>query len=230
MSRSPTCRRCSPGSAATWQGDPPGPLVSRRPCGGAAGTRGAAAVSRPDRLQRLADRGGGHRRPAPRRSLARDQRPGAHLGRRRGNPPLAGAGRLPGLPARTASRPAAVSQLAPALPGWLLWPASPPAIVWSDYRVKFAAVSRPKFPRSGGGLRQPVPPGSSCAPRPPRCPRGPARGRARCCRRRRCRSEEHTSELQSHSDLVCRLLLEKKKKKTFYLRTSKKKKTKHLQT
>src|SRR5947207_12517358 len=30
--------------------------------------------------------------------------------------------------------------------------------------------------------------------------------------RRFCRSEEHTSELQSHSDLVCRLLLEKKKK------------------
>src|SRR5947207_11392835 len=30
---------------------------------------------------------------------------------------------------------------------------------------------------------------------------------ARCKRR----SEEHTSELQSHSDLVCRLLLEKKK-------------------
>src|SRR5438034_4795405 len=29
----------------------------------------------------------------------------------------------------------------------------------------------------------------------------------------RVRSEEHTSELQSHSDLVCRLLLEKKKKK-----------------
>src|SRR5438132_1861363 len=28
----------------------------------------------------------------------------------------------------------------------------------------------------------------------------------------RVRSEEHTSELQSHSDLVCRLLLEKKKK------------------
>src|SRR5438034_1452847 len=30
---------------------------------------------------------------------------------------------------------------------------------------------------------------------------------------RRVRSEEHTSELQSHSDLVCRLLLEKKKNK-----------------
>src|SRR5206468_9760726 len=30
---------------------------------------------------------------------------------------------------------------------------------------------------------------------------------------RKSRSEEHTSELQSRSDLVCRLLLEKKKKK-----------------
>src|SRR5437773_7360236 len=31
------------------------------------------------------------------------------------------------------------------------------------------------------------------------------------------RSEEHTSELQSHHDLVCRLLLEKKKKKNIYI-------------
>src|SRR5438034_8807995 len=31
-------------------------------------------------------------------------------------------------------------------------------------------------------------------------------------RRYAARSEEHTSELQSHSDLVCRLLLEKKNK------------------
>src|SRR5437667_8570507 len=31
------------------------------------------------------------------------------------------------------------------------------------------------------------------------------------CTRRSARSEEHTSELQSHHDLVCRLLLEKKK-------------------
>src|SRR2546427_4765205 len=31
------------------------------------------------------------------------------------------------------------------------------------------------------------------------------------------RSEEHTSELQSQSNLVCRLLLEKKKKKSAYL-------------
>src|SRR5437773_7241614 len=31
------------------------------------------------------------------------------------------------------------------------------------------------------------------------------------------RSEEHTSELQSHHDLVCRLLLEKKKKTLYYI-------------
>src|SRR5438477_8615436 len=41
------------------------------------------------------------------------------------------------------------------------------------------------------------------------------RDRKRCPfrRRRAARSEEHTSELQSHVNLVCRLLLEKKKKK-----------------
>src|SRR5215211_8054589 len=39
------------------------------------------------------------------------------------------------------------------------------------------------------------------------------------------RSEEHTSELQSHSDLVCRLLLEKKKK-TYKKNNHKKKKKK----
>src|SRR2546427_12132056 len=33
-------------------------------------------------------------------------------------------------------------------------------------------------------------------------------------RRAQARSEEHTSELQSQSNLVCRLLLEKKKKKS----------------
>src|SRR6476646_10876642 len=40
------------------------------------------------------------------------------------------------------------------------------------------------------------------------------------------RSEEHTSELQSHSDLVCRLLLEKKKKTitTYILKKKKKEK------
>src|SRR5215468_9810749 len=48
---------------------------------------------------------------------------------------------------------------------------------------------------------------SACRP-----PRSRSATRRRCPRRRR--SEEHTSELQSHHDLVCRLLLEKKKKQT----------------
>src|SRR2546430_16400013 len=42
------------------------------------------------------------------------------------------------------------------------------------------------------------------------------------CRRHRARagrSEEHTSELQSQSNLVCRLLLEKKKKHTITIAT-----------
>src|SRR5206468_5131772 len=56
------------------------------------------------------------------------------------------------------------------------------------------------------------------AGRPPRERRGGRRGallRARLSRRRHpsLRSEEHTSELQSRSDLVCRLLLEKNKPK-----------------
>src|SRR5436190_15606140 len=49
--------------------------------------------------------------------------------------------------------------------------------------------------------------------------------RRRMRRSNASRSEEHTSELQSHSDLVCRLLLEKKKQnfntrtRTIQLRT-----------
>src|SRR5437016_10187198 len=39
------------------------------------------------------------------------------------------------------------------------------------------------------------------------------RRKAICLPTRRFRSEEHTSELQSLTNLVCRLLLEKKKKK-----------------
>src|SRR6266513_5434917 len=43
---------------------------------------------------------------------------------------------------------------------------------------------------------------------------------------RASRSEEHTSELQSRFDIVCRLLLEKKKKKKIYLLPQIKKKNK----
>src|SRR5215471_20836653 len=62
---------------------------------------------------------------------------------------------------------------------------------------------------------------------PPRRGRRPGRP-CWCHRRPPGRSEEHTSELQSRRDLVCRLLLEKKKKKLNYrlYGTKKKKKTK----
>src|SRR5699024_12378271 len=44
-----------------------------------------------------------------------------------------------------------------------------------------------------------------------RHPRSPCRRATGTPNRNRARSEEHTSELQSRFDLVCRLLLEKKK-------------------
>src|SRR4051812_49812997 len=52
---------------------------------------------------------------------------------------------------------------------------------------------------------------TACWPRPIDSRR--VDGRPATSGRFRIRSEEHTSELQSHVNLVCRLLLEKKKKK-----------------
>src|SRR5690242_21004396 len=49
-----------------------------------------------------------------------------------------------------------------------------------------------------------------------RCRRGHHTAHGHC----HVRSEEHTSELQSHVNLVCRLLLEKKKKKTKTINTT----------
>src|SRR2546422_5067832 len=48
-----------------------------------------------------------------------------------------------------------------------------------------------------------------------------------CQRRYRSRSEEHTSELQSRLHLVCRLLLEKKKKKIITIPQYKQTSTRH---
>src|SRR5690349_22687407 len=67
----------------------------------------------------------------------------------------------------------------------------------------------------------PISQGARPLPRPPDAHLGLAVPRGRRLRRHpllrarlRARSEEHTSELQSRRDLVCRLLLEKKKKYT----------------
>src|SRR5215211_8212762 len=58
----------------------------------------------------------------------------------------------------------------------------------------------------------------------------PHHGRQRQNGRRRIRSEEHTSELQSHSDLVCRLLLEKKKRRPIQSSVTKQRKETPKQT
>src|SRR2546430_8026860 len=65
--------------------------------------------------------------------------------------------------------------------------------------------------REGHRARRPYPRGGARGARSPRLGR-PAR-LVRRQWRAAPRSEEHTSELQSQSKLVCRLLLEKKKKK-----------------
>src|SRR2546430_13117605 len=74
---------------------------------------------------------------------------------------------------------------------------------WPGATSRCAARSRRRRPRPGSPR--------SASPRDRRRPNAAPR-----------RSEEHTSELQSQSNLVCRLLLEKKKKKkqTLVLTTS----------
>src|SRR2546428_12945511 len=61
-------------------------------------------------------------------------------------------------------------------------------------------------PRTVPGSPRGLPPGSPPGPPTEARPGAPRRADGG-------RSEEHTSELQSRSDLVCRLLLEKKKNK-----------------
>src|SRR2546430_13734012 len=60
-----------------------------------------------------------------------------------------------------------------------------------------------------------------CSATQPICSRRDTPTGHACCTRSRertdSRSEEHTSELQSQSNLVCRLLLEKKKKSIYLL-------------
>src|SRR5438034_7431294 len=84
----------------------------------------------------------------------------------------------------------------------------PPRSTLFPYTTLFrSAIRRIRCPaaRAAAPTRAPSCPSAWCSSRRTRRPH-PPRGTA-------SRSEEHTSELQSHSDLVCRLLLEKKKKK-----------------
>src|SRR5205085_10059377 len=72
------------------------------------------------------------------------------------------------------------------------------------------ATARAVCPVRKSAARNSVP--SSSATSSPACKR-PQCGPGATRRARSARSEEHTSELQSQSNLVCRLLLEKKKQK-----------------
>src|SRR2546430_13402251 len=71
----------------------------------------------------------------------------------------------------------------------------PPRSTLFPYTTLFRSSSRHRWPKRGRLGR---------LPRRRRCGRAGSAGESR--------SEEHTSELQSQSNLVCRLLLEKKKK------------------
>src|SRR2546422_6117362 len=95
----------------------------------------------------------------------------------------------------------------------------PPRSTLFPYTTLFRSPRRSTTPSAGCA----TPPASASRSTPTaRCLLGerknpPARSvrrRAELARSRGLRSEEHTSELQSRLHLVCRLLLEKKKKKT----------------
>src|SRR5260370_31580989 len=85
----------------------------------------------------------------------------------------------------------------------------PPRSTLFPYTTLFRSGERAHFP-AAPPTRPPHPSFARLPPPAPSCPRrrrspgheGAGGGR---------RSEEHTSELQSHLNLVCRLLLEKKK-------------------
>src|SRR5688572_32144594 len=93
----------------------------------------------------------------------------------------------------------------------------PPRSTLFPYTTLFRSPGQRRQGRAtgqGSAERQSGAPRATAASR--RCPVSPLqhqKNRAEPDVNRQPRSEEHTSELQSQSNLVCRLLLEKKKKK-----------------
>src|SRR2546430_9205656 len=85
----------------------------------------------------------------------------------------------------------------------------------SSHRTKIRATPRrsPRFIVTRSPAVGPAGPALANRDRSDRCP-----GETPSPSRASVRSEEHTSELQSQSNLVCRLLLEKKKKQESVLR------------
>src|SRR2546427_4529425 len=88
----------------------------------------------------------------------------------------------------------------------------PPRSTLFPYTTLFRSSSRRGRPGTGRRRRGPT------RRWRPACPPTPSPGRpCPSTRSRLPRSEEHTSELQSQSNLVCRLLLEKKKTPSHFL-------------
>src|SRR2546430_8946739 len=75
----------------------------------------------------------------------------------------------------------------------------PPRSTLFPYTTLFRSRCAPRLLRPSSGAARNLPVASSFSQRPRK-------------KALRLRSEEHTSELQSQSNLVCRLLLEKKKR------------------
>src|SRR5437588_3071066 len=110
---------------------------------------------------------------------------------------------------------------APGLKNWLGWKDSnlrmagskPAALPLGDTPAPVALTIRtPADGRRARILRRLTHPACAGEARGAGSGRGPAPRSSPSDRAPAPRSEEHTSELQSHSDLVCRLLLEKKKR------------------
>src|SRR5688572_32303770 len=92
----------------------------------------------------------------------------------------------------------------------------PPRSTLFPYTTLFRSRGRRGSPGTPTAPPTSAPPSApaSPSPRPPASPAEPPQeGSQNENRTVPARSEEHTSELQSQSNLVCRLLLEKKKKK-----------------
>src|SRR5438034_5020108 len=86
----------------------------------------------------------------------------------------------------------------------------PPRSTLFPYTTLFRSVPR-RAPARPDDSRRRARARASWKPRPSECNSESRPGDWARAESRTPRSEEHTSELQSHSDLVCRLLLEKKK-------------------
>src|SRR5690606_39384598 len=98
----------------------------------------------------------------------------------------------------------------------ILWIRPPPRSTLFPYTTLFRSAAVERRPRTGAGRdRRPA---RLARRRRRSAERGQDRSHAvrqaaQGQSRKRHRSEEHTSELQSRENLVCRLLLEKKKKR-----------------